>query len=40
MVDEEWNPMNGLTTSAQKLNRRAILERYRKRVDEAYEKFS
>jgi long-chain acyl-CoA synthetase len=40
LVDEEWNPMNGLTTSAQKLNRRAILERYKKQVDEAYSKLS
>lgn len=36
MVDEEWNPQNGMTTSAQKLNRRGILERYKKEVDEAY----
>jgi long-chain acyl-CoA synthetase len=40
LVDEEWNPMNGLTTSAQKLNRRAILERYKRQVDEAYSKVS
>lgn len=40
LVDEEWNPMNGLTTSAQKLNRRAILERYKTQVDEAYSRVS
>jgi long-chain acyl-CoA synthetase len=40
LVDEEWNPMNGLTTSAQKFNRRAILERYKMQVDEAYSKVS
>ena len=40
LVDEEWNPMKGLTTSAQKLNRGAILERYKKQVNEAYSKVS
>ncbi|KAF1982650.1 acetyl-CoA synthetase-like protein [Aulographum hederae CBS 113979] len=38
MADEEWTPQNGLTTSAQKLNRRAILEKYKKEVDAAYKK--
>ncbi|KAI9678276.1 MAG: long-chain fatty acid-CoA ligase [Caeruleum heppii] len=36
MADEEWNPANGLTTSAQKINRRAILAKYKKGVDQVY----
>ncbi|KAL8917415.1 MAG: hypothetical protein Q9208_007970 [Pyrenodesmia sp. 3 TL-2023] len=36
MADEEWNAANGLTTAAQKINRRAILTKYRKEVDQAY----
>ncbi|KAH0536458.1 hypothetical protein FGG08_006671 [Glutinoglossum americanum] len=36
MADEEWTPHNGLTTSAQKLNRRGILQKYKKEVDQAY----
>ncbi|EKG10066.1 AMP-dependent synthetase/ligase [Macrophomina phaseolina MS6] len=36
LADEEWNPQNGLTTAAQKLNRRGILEKYKKEVDKAY----
>ncbi len=35
LVGEEWSPANGLTTSAQKLNRRAILERYAREVEAA-----
>jgi len=38
MSDEEWTPQNGLTTSAQKLNRKGILEKYKKEVGEAYKK--
>ncbi|KAI4213060.1 MAG: hypothetical protein LQ351_004214 [Letrouitia transgressa] len=32
---EEWTAQNGLTTSAQKLNRRAITGKYQKEIDEA-----
>lgn len=38
MSDEEWLPQNGLTTAAQKLNRKAILEKHKKDVDRAYGK--
>jgi len=38
MADEEWTPQNGLTTAAQKLNRKGILEKYQKEVDTAYGK--
>ncbi|KAL1900479.1 long-chain fatty acid-CoA ligase [Sporothrix stenoceras] len=34
--DEEWTPQNGLVTAAQKLNRRDILNKFRKEVDAAY----
>lgn len=34
--DEEWTPQNGLVTAAQKLNRRGILQKYKKEVDAAY----
>ncbi|KAH7072369.1 hypothetical protein FB567DRAFT_480539 [Paraphoma chrysanthemicola] len=36
LADEEWTPQNGLTTAAQKLNRKGILEKYKKDVDRAY----
>ncbi|RFU23650.1 hypothetical protein B7463_g12688, partial [Scytalidium lignicola] len=36
LADEEWTPHNGLVTSAQKLNRKAILNQYKKEVDRAY----
>ncbi|KAK4456530.1 long-chain-fatty-acid--CoA ligase 1 [Cladorrhinum samala] len=36
VVDDEWTPQNGLVTAAQKLNRRGILEKYRKEVAHAY----
>ncbi|KAK6852389.1 hypothetical protein PG990_010038 [Apiospora arundinis] len=36
VTDEEWTPQNGLVTAAQKLNRKGILEKYKKEVDEAY----
>lgn len=36
LADEEWTPQNGLVTSAQKLNRKVILEKYKKEVDQAY----
>ncbi|USP73485.1 Long-chain-fatty-acid--CoA ligase 1 [Curvularia clavata] len=38
LADEEWTPQNGLTTAAQKLNRRGILQKYEKEVDQAYGK--
>ncbi|KIH93953.1 long-chain acyl-CoA synthetase [Sporothrix brasiliensis 5110] len=34
--DEEWTPQNGLVTAAQKLNRRGILDKFKKEVAEAY----
>lgn len=36
LADEEWTPANGFTTSAQKINRKAILDRYKKEVEQAY----
>ncbi|CAF9904717.1 MAG: long-chain fatty acid-CoA ligase [Alectoria fallacina] len=36
MSDEEWNSANGLTTAAQKINRRALLSKYQKEIDKAY----
>lgn len=36
LADEEWTPQNGLVTSAQKLNRKGILNKYKKEVDRAY----
>ncbi|PWW72741.1 acetyl-CoA synthetase-like protein [Tuber magnatum] len=36
LTEEEWTPQNNLVTSAQKLNRRGILEKYKKEVDRAY----
>ncbi|KAF2684482.1 acetyl-CoA synthetase-like protein [Lentithecium fluviatile CBS 122367] len=38
MADEEWLPQNGMTTAAQKINRKAILDKYQKQVDKAYGK--
>lgn len=40
LADEEWTPANGLTTSAQKLNRKGILTEYKKQVEEAYKESS
>ncbi|KAJ4363144.1 long-chain fatty acid-CoA ligase [Neocucurbitaria cava] len=40
LADEEWTPQNGLTTAAQKLNRKGILKHYEKDVDRAYGKSS
>lgn len=34
LAPDEWTPENGLVTSAQKLNRKGILEKYKKGVDE------
>lgn len=36
LADEEWTPQNGFVTSAQKLVRKKILDRYKKEVDKAY----
>lgn len=36
VADEEWTPQNGLVTAAQKLNRRGILDKFRKEVTAAY----
>ncbi|KAI9601823.1 hypothetical protein KEM48_001109 [Puccinia striiformis f. sp. tritici PST-130] len=36
LTDEEWTPLNGLTTAAQKLNRKAILEHYAEAVKKVY----
>ncbi|RKF61937.1 Long-chain-fatty-acid--CoA ligase 1 [Erysiphe neolycopersici] len=36
IAEEEWTPSNGLTTSAQKINRRAIVEKYKKEIEAAY----
>ncbi|KAL9057226.1 MAG: hypothetical protein Q9162_002429 [Coniocarpon cinnabarinum] len=38
LADEEWTPQNGLITSAQKLNRKGILNKYQDGVDRAYGK--
>lgn len=38
IADQEWTPQNGLVTSAQKLQRKKILETYKKQVDAAYGK--
>ncbi|KAE8450505.1 hypothetical protein EG329_006235 [Mollisiaceae sp. DMI_Dod_QoI] len=38
LADEEWTPQNGLVTSAQKLQRKKILDKYKKEVDAAYAK--
>ncbi|KAL8672557.1 MAG: hypothetical protein Q9168_002993 [Polycauliona sp. 1 TL-2023] len=34
LAKEEWTPQNGLVTSAMKVNRKAILQKYKKDVDE------
>lgn len=36
LVDDEWTPQNGFVTSAQKLQRKKILNEYKDRVDKAY----
>ncbi|RKF75469.1 Long-chain-fatty-acid--CoA ligase 1 [Golovinomyces cichoracearum] len=36
LSDEEWNPNNNLTTSAHKLNRRAIIKKYSKDIEAAH----
>ncbi|KAK4677307.1 long-chain fatty acid-CoA ligase [Podospora pseudoanserina] len=34
VVDDEWTPNNGLVTATQKVNRRAVRERYKKQIEE------
>jgi len=36
LADEEWTPQNGFVTSASKLVRKKILDRYKKEIDQAY----
>lgn len=36
LSDEEWNSANGLTTAAQKINRRALVSKYQKQIDRVY----
>lgn len=36
LIDDEWTPQNGFVTSAQKLQRKKILDAYKERVDAAY----
>lgn len=36
LVDDEWTPQNGFVTSAQKLQRKKILEAYKSQVEKAY----
>jgi len=38
LSDEEWTPQNNLVTATQKLNRRAIFERYKGDIEETYKK--
>ncbi|ANZ75849.1 BA75_02360T0 [Komagataella pastoris] len=40
ILDEEWTPQNGFVTSAQKLQRKKILESVKDRVDEVYKQNS
>lgn len=36
LIDDEWTPQNGFVTSAQKLQRKKILEANKEKVEEAY----
>ncbi|KAL1975809.1 hypothetical protein VTN31DRAFT_4201 [Thermomyces dupontii] len=38
LAEEEWNPQNGFTTAAQKLQRKKIVDKYRAEIDRAYGK--
>ncbi|KAK0385329.1 hypothetical protein NLU13_7805 [Sarocladium strictum] len=38
ITDEEWTPQNGLVTATQKLNRRAVREKYGKEIKEGFSK--
>lgn len=33
LVDDEWTPVNGLVTATQKVNRRAVKEKYKKEIE-------
>nr|BBE10601.1 long-chain acyl-CoA synthetase [Rhodotorula toruloides] len=36
LSDEEWTPQNGMLTAAQKLNRKTIVQKYKKEIDAVY----
>ncbi|GAA96553.1 uncharacterized protein L969DRAFT_94983 [Mixia osmundae IAM 14324] len=36
LVADEWTPQSGLLTAAQKLQRKAIVERYKEKIDKVY----
>ncbi|KAH8887675.1 acetyl-CoA synthetase-like protein [Thozetella sp. PMI_491] len=36
IVDEEWTPLNGLTTATHKVNRRAAKDKYKKEIEACY----
>ncbi|PGH36406.1 long-chain acyl-CoA synthetase [[Emmonsia] crescens] len=36
LVEEPWTPQNGLTTATEKLNRKAIHDKYKAEIDNAY----
>jgi long-chain acyl-CoA synthetase len=36
LSEDEWTPQNGLVTNAQKLNRRAVVEKFGKRIDDIH----
>jgi long-chain acyl-CoA synthetase len=38
LAEEEWTPQNNFTTSAQKLNRKLIIDKYKDGVAAAYKK--
>ncbi|OJJ01258.1 hypothetical protein ASPVEDRAFT_131090 [Aspergillus versicolor CBS 583.65] len=38
LADEEWTPQNGYMTAAQKLQRRKIVSKFQKEIDQAYKK--
>ncbi|CRG91424.1 long-chain acyl-CoA synthetase [Talaromyces islandicus] len=38
LADEEWNPQNGFTTAAQKIQRKKIVDHYRAEINRAYGK--
>lgn len=40
LLDEEWTPQNGFVTSAQKLQRKKILESCKDKVEKAYQQLS
>lgn len=36
LVEDEWTPVNGLVTATQKVNRRALKEKYKKDIEDAF----